>query len=284
MKQAAYENHDTLLETGFKISFVTMKQNTSLHWHVPLEILYILNGSATVNIEQKPHHLNPLDIIVIDSSKVHDAMYALPHTMGISIHISKNFMRRYIPDMELLHIECAPETIQEHQLEARNKLCEYLKELMVLYVNQPKTYVLKSNALILEILACLVEHFSVPMTDTLSITDLKNIERMNQIADYVEAHYKEPLRLQDIADELLLNKEYFCRFFKQNTSLSFITYVNHVRINHIYYDLIHTEDSATDILERHGFVNTKLFYKMFKEIYGCTPRQLRSMTKNNPFV
>ncbi|MDO5522403.1 MAG: helix-turn-helix domain-containing protein [bacterium] len=284
IRKTNYENVDTLLDTGFNISFVTMKQNTSLHWHLALEILYILNGNANVNIEQTPHHVDPLDVIVIDSSKIHDAVYALPHTMGISIHISKNFMRRYIPDLELLRIECSPEDLLPEQRPAYTQLCEYLKELTVLYVNQPKTYELKSNALVLEILSCLIEHFSIPLTETLSIKDIKNIDRMNQIGKYVDDHYKEPITLQNAADELLLNKEYFCRFFKQNTGVSFVTYLNQVRINHIYYDLIHTEDSTSTILDRHGFYNQKLFYKMFKEIYDCTPRQLRSLTKNNPFI
>lgn len=284
MRTGTYENIDTQSDTGFKISFVTMKQNSALHWHVPLEILYLLNGNATVNIEQDCHQLNPLDILVIDSSKVHDAMYALPHTMGISIHISKNFMRRYIPDLELLRIECAPKSIQPEQMPAYIQMCEYLKQLTVLYVEQPKTYELKSTALVLEILACLVEHFSVPMTEKLSVADLKNVDRMNQIAAYVESHYTEPIKLQDVADAVMLNKEYFCRFFKQNTGVSFLTYLNHVRINHIYHDLLHTEDSMAEILERHGFYNQKLFYKMFKEIYGCTPRQIRNMNVGNIFM
>lgn len=284
MKKTNHENVDTILDNGFHISFVTMKENTSLHWHVALEILYLLNGSANVTIEQEQHHVDPLDILVIDSSKIHDAVYALPHTMGISIHISKNFMRRYIPDLELLRIECSPKSVSKKQQAAYNELCEYLKQLTVLYVNQPITYELKSNALVLNILSCLIEHFSVPMTKTLSVKDLKNIERMNQMETYVEEHYKEPIALQDAADELLLNKEYFCRFFKQNTGVSFITYVNQVRISHIYYDLVHTQDSTGTILERHGFYNQKLFYQMFKDIYGCTPKELRSLTKDHPFL
>ncbi|WP_089982381.1 helix-turn-helix transcriptional regulator [Clostridium sp. C105KSO13] len=101
---------------------------------------------------------------------------------------------------------------------------------------------------------------------------------------YIDKHYKEPITLQDAADKLMLNKEYFCRFFKQNIGISFITYVNQVRIHHIYHDLVHTEDPTIDIMERHWFFNQKLFYKMFKEIYDCTPRELRMLAKDNPYM
>ncbi len=105
--------------------------------------------------------------------------------------------------------------------------------------------------------------------------------RLEQICDYVEHHYTEEISLQDAADEQGLNKEYFCRFFKQNTGTSFIRYVNQVRLGHIYQDLLHAEGSIQEITERHGFFNQKLFYRMFKERYGCTPRELRSMARDN---
>ena len=40
-------------DVGFDIRFVTMKHNSPFHWHRELEILYILNGHVTVNMEGK---------------------------------------------------------------------------------------------------------------------------------------------------------------------------------------------------------------------------------------
>ena len=34
-----------------------------------------------------------------------------------------------------------------------------------------------------------------------------------------------------------------------------------------------------DLIEKHGFKNYKLFIKMFREIYGSTPREVRSERK-----
>jgi len=283
MINASYENINTLLDTGFKISFVTLKHNAPLHWHVPLEIIYILNGNATVHLDSETHLLNPLDLLVIDSSRAHDVIYNLPQTMGIQIHISKNYMRKFIPDLEFLKIDCVPKGMEAHKRDAYFELCKYLKELTILYVEQPITYDLRSNALLLQILACLVENFSTPQSDTHTV-DVKNVERMEHIAKYVQAHYKENISLQDVAKEMGLNKEYFCRFFKKNTGVSFVTYLNQIRMNHVYADIINTDDSMGDILERHGCYNQKIFYKMFKELYGCTPRQLRGVMVGNPFI
>lgn len=278
------EDSDALLDNGFHIKFVTMNHNAPPHWHRAMELQFILNGSASVTMNGRTHKLKPLDFVSIDSTQVHDVIYAMPQTMGITIHISKNFMRRYIPDIELLSFRCNADTLSPTQTDAYLSLCNYMKELTVLYCKQPQSYQLKSNALVLNILAVLVDHFSIPMADTLSVSGYNKLARMEQIYQYVEKNHSNEITLQDGADELGLNKEYFCRMFRQNMGISFISYVNQVRIDHIYQDLIHTDDSILEITERHGFYNQKLFYRMFKKRYNCTPLKLRQIAKNNPYV
>lgn len=280
----AYENVNLQPDIGFDIRFVTMSHNSPFHWHRELEILYILNGHATVHMDSKRYELNPLDAIVMDYAKIHEVIYELPQTMGICIHVSRQLLRRYLVDSELLAIQCVGQWLTQQQQQHYNEFCSYLKELTVLYVNQKKTYQLKSTALILEILTCLIEYFSEPITKSVSDAKTSSMERLEQICDYVEHNYQTEITLQAAADELGLNKEYFCRFFKQNTGSSFIHYVNQVRINHIYQDLLHTDDSVQEIMERQGFFNQKLFYRMFKERYDCTPREARNMARNNPYI
>lgn len=271
------EDSDILLDNGFHIKYVTKNHNSPPHWHRALEILYILNGKATVKMDGMKYKLNPQDMMVIDSEKVHDVVYALPQTMGITIHISKNFLRKYIPDIELMKFECSKKILKEEQIESYERLCEYLKKLMVIYIDQKQSYQLKSNAYVLDILAELVDNFSTRIAENLSVSGYNKLARLEQIYHYVEEHHSEEITLEDMAFELGLNREYFCRMFKKNMGLSFISYVNQVRIDHIYQDLIHTDDSILEITERHGFFNQKLFYRMFKERYQCTPVKLRKI-------
>ena len=283
-EEKTYENVNLKPDVGFDIRFVTMKHNSPFHWHRELELLYILNGHATVHMDGGRYELNPLDAIVMDYAKVHEVIYELPQTMGICIHVSRQLLRRYLGETEPFEIRGIGHRLTKEQEEPYSSLCSFLKELTVLYVDQQKTYRLKSTALILNILACLMEHFADPVTLSATAAKIGNMERLERICDYVEQHYREELTLQEAADELGLNREYFCRFFKQNTGNSFIQYVNQVRINHIYQELLHTDESVQEILEQHGFFNQKLFYRMFKERYGCTPREARDMARNSPYL
>ena len=57
--------------------------------------------------------------------------------------------------------------------------------------------------------------------------------------------------------------------------ITFIRHLHLVRLVHIHDDILNTQDNIMDIALRHGFNNYKLFTKMFREIYGCSPRELR---------
>ena len=133
-------------------------------------------------------------------------------------------------------------------------------------------------------LACVVELFSDRVSLVATQTRAGKMERLEQICKYVDHHYREEMTLQEAAEELELNREYFCRFFKHSICSSFMRYVNQLRLNFIYQYLLHTDDPVQEIMERHGFFNQKLFYRMFKERYHCTPRQARRMAENNPYV
>lgn len=279
-----YENLELEPDIGFNIRFVTMKHNSPYHWHREMELIFILNGHATINMDGERYEVKPLDVIVMDYAKIHEVTYALFRTMGICIHVSKQLLRRYLPENGPIAIRCAPQNLLPEQQPYYMELCGILKELTILYVSQKSTYRLRSSALILELLACLIEHFSEPVTDTGAETKAGSMERLDQICTYVEHHYAEEITLGKAAEEAGLNKEYFCRFFKQNMGTSFIQYVNQVRLGHIYQDLLYTDGSVQEIMERHGFYNQKLFYRMFKERYDCTPRQLKDLARNNPYI
>ena len=108
----------------------------------------------------------------------------------------------------------------------------------------------------------------------------RQIARLKDVLRYVAKNYQEPIALKEAADIASLNQDYFCRMFKKCMGVTFLEYVNQVRINHIHEGLLATEDSITDILEHNGFTNYKVFSRMFKAQFGMTPRELRKLQEN----
>lgn len=100
-------------------------------------------------------------------------------------------------------------------------------------------------------------------------------DQMGLITAYIRSHYRDEITLEEIAGYFGVSREYFSRFFKKQTGVNFIRYVHLLRLEHIHEDILSGNDSIMDIAARHGFHNYKLFTKMFREVYGCGPRDLR---------
>ena len=92
-------------------------------------------------------------------------------------------------------------------------------------------------------------------------------------------HYTEEISLQEIARLVSLNPDYFTRFFKKYMGMTFLDYVNSVRMEHVVRDLQRTDLSVQKLLEIHGFTNYKLFMKMYKSRFESTPGKMRRYRK-----
>ena len=129
------------------------------------------------------------------------------------------------------------------------------------------------------LLAVLVKDFSVSVTsDKMEISE-KYMERLGMITSYVKEHYTEEISLQEIARLVSLNPDYFTRFFKKYMGMTFLDYVNSVRMEHVVRDLQRTDLSVQKLLEIHGFTNYKLFMKMYKSRFESTPGKMRRYRK-----
>lgn len=60
------------------------------------------------------------------------------------------------------------------------------------------------------------------------------------------------------------SQEYFCRFFKKATGMSFTEYVNDYRLEQASGDIERGEKSISDIAADHGFDNDSYFFRLFK--------------------
>lgn len=53
---------------------------------------------------------------------------------------------------------------------------------------------------------------------------------LKQVVTYIQEHYSEKIYIQELADEVNMNPQYFCRFFKSMTGKKPTDYINHHRI------------------------------------------------------
>lgn len=276
MEHPYYETFHKINELGIQLSYATTPGGYHpLHWHEEIELLYQLNGDATIQIEGQKYQIPRKHLTVIDSRQVHSTYTYSDTSMFICAHISREYMKKYLPDIDLYRLHCIPAEITDEQFPDYLVICKMMEQLTRLYIGDDAACLMESEGIIMQILALLIRHFSVKLAPDSNSADQLTLERIRDIITYVEEHFQEPVSLQEAADQLGLGKEYFCRFFKKNMGMSFLQYVNEVRVSHIYQDLIRTDLPVGEVAVQNGFTNQKLFNRVFKQIYGCTPSSVR---------
>ena len=276
-----YEPLFKLEKTGVQMRYYTDKgQYNPTHWHSAIELIYILNGNGTVTINGVGHPVVAGEFVLIDSNQMHEVR-CVRASMIVVIHFSRNSMKNFIENLDEYHFQCTKDTLQKEQLEAYLHVCSMLKVLPPIYVTQPTGFKLKSHAVAMEVFYELLHHFAKWEEEPVMTERSADMERMGEIITYIDRHHRAPISLESISSEFYLSREYFSRFFKKNMGVTFSRYVNQLRLTHIYHDICNTQDGIMEIAEKHGFTNYKLFNRMFHEIYGCTPREIRGRQKQN---
>lgn len=275
--KAIYEIVDNKNCAGIQYEFHTVSEKYEpLHWHDELEILYYLNGEASILIDGLRYQLPKKQAVVINSGQVHNTSYNEGAVMYLCIHIDLAFMIDYVPDIQMYQIECHPERISEQDFSRYRKLCALLEQVTEAYIQENEMLLMEVTGLILQVFSILLQDFSKKVPLESAGKDVLSRKRIHEVFAYTEEHYMEQIALDDIAGLLGLGKEYFCRFFKKNMGMTFGRYLNEVRISKVHHDLLYTDEPISLLMEKHGFLNSKLFYDMFRRIYGCRPLQVRN--------
>ena len=281
MNQVRNEKHYEAQDTKVSVDYITDRgQYHAAHWQNQLEIIYLLNGNAEIILDGYAVQLVQGEFIVIDSNRIFD-FQCKESFMQISVHVEKEFLAAKIagddPAIGARKYYCLREDLTSEQLDPYLETCDLFKQLVSLYINEPTGYRLKTESIILDILYNLVRFFSRPVPGLDAPVQNQDQDRIRQILNYIEEHYAEPLSLAQVSSEFGLSREYFSRLFHQKLGVTLWEHINRVRIAHFYHDLISGDEPVMQLLEKHGLTNYKQFNRLFREIYGCTPRQLRKI-------
>lgn len=244
------------------------------HWHNSLEVLYIYEGCLQVVINDTLHILNPGDFIAINSKDIHST-YSADSVKVLLLQIPSSLLKSSIPDFEYIRFETSHIPKATSALQEESSPVAILLAMEEVYEAKKEGFSIRFTGLLYDFLYCLYTHYKVSISLAVKSKSDKNHKRLELIMGYVHDHYTDTISLEEIADLVALNEEYFCRFFKRFMGLTFLDYVNSVRLSHVYEDLVQTDLTITQILGLHGFTNYKLFMKLFKDTYGCTPKQKR---------
>jgi AraC-like DNA-binding protein len=94
---------------------------------------------------------------------------------------------------------------------------------------------------------------------------------VERVLALIEEHPDRPLTLTDLASHAGVGARRLQQGFHEHVGVSPMEYLRQTRLRRARHDLLHTEDSVTEIAFRWGFTQTGRFARMYRERFGETP-------------
>ncbi len=116
---------------------------------------------------------------------------------------------------------------------------------------------------------------AVPLTERRS-----GDSRMGDILDYIAAHYREDLTLEDVAHRFGYEYHYLSRLLHKGYHISFRTLVNEYRIEAAKELLVTSGCTVTAAALECGFQSIRSFHHVFHQLTGMSPSQWLSLREN----
>jgi len=99
--------------------------------------------------------------------------------------------------------------------------------------------------------------------------------RVQKVKNFIDQHYKEEIRLTQVADIAGMSPSAFSRFFKLHTGRNLSEYIIDQRLGYASRMLVDSTNSIAEIGFGCGFNNLSNFNRIFKKRKGCSPSEFR---------
>lgn len=246
-----FEHHGLEKQEFFKQVTLT-NQNFPLHFHRAFEIIFVVEGNASIIIENNQFLIEKSSCIFIFPNQMHalelsdtailDIIIFSPELIGYFYNEYKSFH----PDNPVL----------------RKKSLLPSQNLSSVYAQKSFLYHLADEL--------------VSSSSFSKVSYTSDIKLVQKIFAYVEKNYQHNITLKNISLSLKYDYAYLSKIFKEVTQLTFTEYLNEYRISQASYFLKNTEEDVLEIAFDCGYQNIRTFNRNFKKINKLTPMEYRN--------
>lgn len=250
-----------------------------LHWHTCMELIAVTSGWLDIEIDRQVCRVKAGEIAVINPSQLHACSSFDPSATLYCLMVDMDFFRsRFVESLDEQYVtplldgkaRLVPHICGD---EALNGL---IADCCETFQRQQEAYQLRLKAILFQMLYQLcTQYMQCSSPDIQRGPSTLSRERVNVILHYVDEHYAERIKLDDLVEIVHINRYYICKIFQQYVGRTFLDYVNLVRIQKAVSLLVSTNKSITDIAFSTGFQDINYFSRIFKRIMGISPTELR---------
>lgn len=102
-----------------------------------------------------------------------------------------------------------------------------------------------------------------------------NDDKIIKAQHFIEAHYRESILVEDLAERVALSRRTLERRFKKATCNTVTEYIQRMKVEAAKKDLETTRKNVSEVMYEVGYSDNKSFRNLFRRITGLTPVEYR---------
>lgn len=249
------------------------------HWHHSCEILRILRGSFTIELDLESYELHEGDICMVGSGELHQLEGKGSDTLHDVIIFNPRILEFSYADQ--FQEEVAAPLVNHdytlpHILRPGEPGYNAVYSIYDSIAEPSDNWYFEAKLGLLTIMNELKRSNRFIKTSRIQNEAEKlRIDRYKTLISYMEENFSEKITLEQLAELADCNTQYLCHFFKDIAGISPMQYLISCRITQAKDMLIHTTKSVLEISLDCGFDNVSYFIRQFKRHTDMTPGKYR---------
>lgn len=237
------------------------------HWHTSIEIFAVMEGHLEFFMNKEEYPLKAGEQLIINSNEIH-SIHAAERNKTVVLQIPLKQFENYFTAQRFIRF-------RSQDAEADGKLASLIKKLYKVYTARDTGYEFGTMSLFYEIIYMLVKNYRLTEAHEKEIRHSRKLDTLSKITTYMREHYKEDLKLSDLAATFGYSDAYLSRMFQKYAKINYKTYLQDIRMAYAYRDLMNTDRTISQIALDNGFCSSRGFSGEFQKRYGILPSEMR---------
>ena len=236
---------------------------TPPHYAETIEILVFNNVEGDVYIDGKHFPSKGNQVYFVAPNTIHAINYKVSdgRIMILKLHPAQL--------KPLLNLDKLLEYHQKTYADLPARLSDYDQMLQVANVFKSSDDIHEVLISILNFFRLLITHANPLGSSGKTISSKDN--KLKSIIEWTEQNCTRKLSLDEVSVRFGYTKHYFCQKFKNATGITYLTYLNTLRISRAC-KLLRAGKTITEVCDECGFDDISYFSQLFKKITGLSPK------------
>lgn len=244
------------------------------HWHRSVEIFALFEGELEFYVNEARYPLSPGEFMLVNSNEVH-SIHSPRRNFTVVLQIPLSTFEKYYTDEKFIYFSHSSRIHDE-------EVMRLIREMYETYTGKQVGYELKVQSQFFMLIYLLVSKYRETDVDEETVKSNKKLNRLSAITAYMKDNYEKELSLESLSKVFGYSPTYLSRMFQKYAKMNYKSYLDNLRLEHAYKDLVNSDLPIASIASQNGFANSKAFTKVFQKKYGKLPSQFRrEVWKNN---